>query len=93
MLWNSPGTIILIAVFLAGAVLFATGTAMLRRQRLRVQPMPAAAEPPDPYARIEELLAAADAPSIRELERMRDSDASPEIRDAADAALMVIGSR
>ena len=91
---NNPGAAILIVVFLVGAFFFALGTALVRRERSRVaapQPEPAGAAVT--FEDIDTLLARGDAASVRELERLRDSGADPAIRDAADAALMVIGSR
>jgi hypothetical protein len=95
---NNPGTAILLVVFLVGASFFALGTLLVRRDRLRQQ-LPKPTPAPEPqratpsFEAIDALLVRADASSIRELERLRDSDASPEIRGAAEDALIVIGSR
>jgi hypothetical protein len=78
--------------------LFALGTALVRRER-RTEPAPprvphrAPLRAPESFERIDQLLSLGDAPSVRELERLRDSAQSEEIRDAAEAALMVIASR
>jgi hypothetical protein len=68
----------------------------VRRDRLRQQSPEPTAEPVktvDPYERIEHLLTLGNAQGIGELERLRDSGASPEIREAAEDALIVIASR
>jgi hypothetical protein len=95
---NNPGTAILLVVFLVGASFFALGTLLVRRDRLRGEsPQHAPAREPQratpSFEDIDALLVRADAQSIRELERLRDSDASPEIRGAAEDALIVIASR
>ena len=91
---NNPGTAILVVVFLVGALFFALGNALIRRDRLRAAASQSAVEPASAtFEDIDVLLSRGDAASIRELERLRESDASPEIRDAAEAALMVIASR
>ncbi len=98
LLSSNSGTTILLVVFLAGALLFALGTALVRRER-RTEPAPlrvpqrAPLRAPESFERIDQLLSLGDAPSARELERLRDSAQSEEIRDAAEAALMVIASR
>jgi hypothetical protein len=95
LLWNNPGAGILIVVFLVGAVFFAVGTALVRRERV-VHQAPQSPSVPvevDYFVRIDELLTRGDAASVKELEALRDRNANPEIRDAADAALMVIASR
>ena len=100
LLSNNPAFVVLLAVFLIGALFYWLGTILVRRERkARIADAPAAVEEaaPAPAATpvetVEALLARGDAASIRELEALRDRDPSDEIRDAADAALMVIGSR
>ncbi|HTU68844.1 MAG TPA: hypothetical protein VMF11_00870 [Candidatus Baltobacteraceae bacterium] len=94
---NNPGVVILVVVFLIGAAFFAIGTVMVRRERrprpASPPPQPADAAPFDYFARIDELLERGDAAGIRELEAMRDRNDDPGVRDAADAALMVIRAR
>ena len=90
LLSNNSGATILLVVFLVGALFFALGTVLVRRER-RAQPAPQRAT--ESLERIDELLIAGDATSIRELERLRDSAGSADIRDAAEDALIVISSR
>jgi hypothetical protein len=93
---SNPGTAILLVVFLVGALIFALGTLLVRRERLRKDAPQPSVEPVktvDPYERIEALLTLSDASSVRELERLRDSGATSEIRAAAEDALIVIASR
>lgn len=91
LLSSNSGATILLVVFLVGALLFALGTVLVRRERRSAPPTPMRI--PESLERIDRLLTVGDATSIRELERLRDSAQSEEIRDAADAALMVIASR
>lgn len=78
MLSNNPGVLILVVVLGIGAIFFAVGTALARRERIN---------------RIETLLAIGDPESVRELEALRDRGPSQAIRDAADDALLVIATR
>lgn len=94
-LTSNPGAAILVVVFLIGAIFFAIGTLLVRRERFVQQapPQPVQAGPVDYFARIDELLTLGNAASVRELEALRDRNEDAEVRDAADAALMVIASR
>lgn len=90
---SNSGTTILLVVFLVGALLFALGTMLVRRERDTQQAPPSGPVEVDYFARIDELLTRGDAASVKELEALRDRDADADVRDAADAALMVIASR
>ena len=98
LLASNPGAAILLVVFLVGAFFFVLGTVLVRRERRAAQPKPAAPSAPAPisaesFERVEQLLSRGDTASVRELERLRSSGQSAEIRDAADDALIVIASR
>jgi hypothetical protein len=90
LLSNNSGATILLVVFLVGALFFALGTVLVRRER-RAGPAPQRAS--ESFERIDHLLTLGDATSVHELERLRDSARSTEIRDAAEDALIVISSR
>lgn len=90
MLSNNSGATILLVVFLVGALFFALGTVLVRRER-REKPAPERA--PESFERIDQLLVAGDATSVRELERLRATAESTEVREAAEDALIVIASR
>ena len=90
LLSNNSGATILVVVFLVGALLFALGTVLVRRE-CRAEPAPQRA--PESFERIDDLLTLGDATSVRELERLRDSAESADVRDAAADALIVIASR
>lgn len=87
LLSNNSGATILVVVFLVGALLFALGTVLVRRAE------PAPQRAPESFERIDDLLTLGDATSVRELERLRDSAESADVRDAAADALIVIASR
>jgi hypothetical protein len=78
LLSSNPGALVLIVVFCIGAIFFAIGSFIIRRERIE---------------RVEALLAIGDDASVRELTALRDRAASQRLRDAADDALLVIASR
>jgi hypothetical protein len=90
LLSNNSGATILLVVFVVGALFFALGTVLVRRER-RAGPAPERA--PESLERIDQLLTAGDATSVAELRRLRDSAQSADIRGAAEDALIVISSR
>lgn len=75
---NNSGTIFLLVVFVIGAICFAAGTWLVRRTDVGF---------------VEDLLRKGDAESVRQLEELRDSAPEPKIREAAEDALLIIGSR
>jgi hypothetical protein len=77
-LLNNSGTLILLVVFIIGAICFAAGTWLIRRTDTSF---------------VDELLLKGDAESVRRLEELRDSAPEPKIREAAEDALLILGSR
>ncbi len=93
---------VFLALFLVGALLFVLGT-MLRREReartIEAQP-PAARTQPEPVLDvagrldlIERLVMVGQPWCIEQLDTIRREDPEESVREAADAALMVIGAR
>jgi hypothetical protein len=93
LLQNNPGATILLVVFLVGALFFALGTVLVRRERAVREP----AQPPETQEQrlelVERLTMVGQPWCVDELRVIREKDPDPLVRDAADAALMVIGSR
>jgi hypothetical protein len=104
---NSPGFLILLVVFVFGALVFALGTAMVRRP---VVPTPSAPEAATPWTAdlagtndllhvslridmVERLAMIGEPWCVTMLERAQAEDADQTVRDAADSALLVIGAR
>jgi hypothetical protein len=88
---NRAGLIFFVALFIAGAILFAIGTLLIRRDRsVREQEaMPSV----DRLEMIERLVMVDQPWCVDELHRIATSDSDPVVREAAEAALLVIGSR
>jgi len=87
--------VILLVVFLIGALFFVAGSLLVRRERLaKTTPAPMQTSvPAQPFERIDALLERGDAQSVLELERLRAGTNDPQVRDAADDALTVIRAR
>ncbi len=88
MLSNNPGLLALVVVFIAGALLFALGTFMVRREKQ--------APSPSVVVRIDqsERLALVGQPwCVEQLEREFLTDRAAEVRNAAEDALVVIRAR
>ena len=75
---NNAGTPILLAIFVIGAICFAAGTWLIRRTDTGF---------------VDELLRKGDDESVRRLEELRDNAPEPKIREAAEDALLILGSR
>ena len=94
---------VLLAVFIVGALVFVLGTMLSRERQARaIEAQPAAppetkAEPVlDVTARmdlVERLVMVGQPWCIEQLDTLRREDPDESVREAADAALMVIGSR
>lgn len=93
---------IFLALFLVGAIVFVIGTMLAREKRAHLvesQATVAHVEPeplPDVETRIDmvERLAMVGQPwCVDQLDKIRTEDPDESVREAADAALMVIGSR
>ncbi len=79
---------------MVGAIFFAVGTLLVRRERLAREEEPAAVlSVEDRLDMIERLVIVGQPWCVDELRGIRDRDPDPLVRDAADAALLVIGSR
>jgi hypothetical protein len=88
---NRAGHIFFVALFVAGAILFAIGTLLVRRDRLvrEQEAIPTA----DRLDMIERLVMVGQPWCIDELRKIAGNDPDAIVRDAAEAAVMVIGSR
>jgi hypothetical protein len=101
LLSNSPVTVAFVIVGIAGAILFIIGSLINRERAARLaEANPAletALEPAvDVATRIDlvERLAMVGQPwCVQQLNTIRDTDPDESVREAADAALTVIGSR
>jgi hypothetical protein len=89
---NRAELIVFVAIFVAGAVAFAIGTLLVRRDRIvREQEPPMPSE--DRLDMIERLVIVGQPWCVEELRAILNNDPDPVARDAADAALLVIASR
>lgn len=101
LLSSNALTLTLVAVFIIGAILFVIGTMIAReRQAHTIEAKPvneSQAEPKlDVAARMDmvERLAMVGQPwCVDQLDKIRREDPDESVREAADAALMVIGAR
>ena len=101
MLSTNPGTVLFAVLIIAGAMLYVIGTMLRRETTARVEDARAAAQAPaesiaDVETRIDmvERLAMVGQPwCVDQLAKIRDEDPDDSVREAANAALMVIGSR
>jgi len=93
LLLNNPGAVILLVVFLIGAAMFAVGTWLVRRGRAVHEPAQPAETQEQRLELVERLAMVGQPWCIDELRVIREKDPDPLVRDAADAALMVIASR
>jgi hypothetical protein len=89
---NRAGLIFLVALFVAGAILFAIGTLLVRRARLEGEDEPQMHQE-DRLDTIERLAIVGQPWCVDELRKIVSNDPDPVVREAADAALLVIGSR
>ena len=101
MLSNNPVSLVLIIIGIAGAILFIIGTLIARERKAHVAeipaPTPVSTQPAvDVETRldlIERLVIVGQSWCVDQLNTIRDTDPDESVREAADAALMVIGSR
>jgi len=100
LLSSSSGGFVILVVFLIGALLFAIGTVLARRERPRreepVDESLVIAQPgsvADRLEMIERLVMVGQPWCVDELRALLERERDPLVRDAAEAALMVIGSR
>lgn len=99
---NALGNVLL-AVFIVGALVFVLGTMLAREREARAveaQPAPPAQTKAEPVLDvagrldlIERLVMVGQPWCIEQLDTIRRDDPDESVREAADAALMVIGSR
>jgi hypothetical protein len=80
-------------MFVVGAIFFALGTLLVRRERLAREDATPQLSVEDRLDVIERLVIVGQPWCREELEGIRDRDSDPLVRDAAEAALLVIGSR
>jgi len=88
LLSNNPGLLALVVVFIAGALLFALGTFMVRREKQ--------AQTPTVLLRLDQIerLALVGQPwCVEQLEREFVTDRDVDVRNAAEDALVVIRAR
>lgn len=90
---NRAGLILLVAIFVLGAILFALGTLLVRRERLAREDTTPILSQEDRLDMIERLVIVGQPWCVDELRAILERDPDPLVRDAADAALMVIGAR
>lgn len=90
---NRTALIFFVAAFVLGAILFALGTLLVRRERLAREAAPPSMSQEDRLDLIERLVMVGQPWCVDELRAILNNDADPAVRDAADAALLVIGSR
>jgi hypothetical protein len=89
---NRTWLIFVVALFVLGAISYALGTLMLRRER-RLQEEPLVLNQEDRLDMIERLVMVGRPWCVDELRTILNNDPDQAVRDAADAALLVIGSR
>jgi hypothetical protein len=90
---NRAGLIFLVAIFVLGAILFALGTLLVRRERRAQEDTTPILSREDRLDMIERLVIVGQPWCVDELRAILERDPDPLVRDAADAALMVIGAR
>jgi hypothetical protein len=96
---SNPALVIYAVVFLVGAGLFVLGSLIVRAERTRiarVAPVPETGAPGDLELQLDyvERLAMVGQPwCVDELESLRAKAYDPQVRDAAEAALIVILAR
>jgi hypothetical protein len=90
---NRTGLIFLVAVFVLGAIIFALGTLLVRRERLARESAVPSMSQEDRLDMIERLVMVGQPWCADELRAILNNDPDPAVRDAADAALLVIASR
>lgn len=101
LLSSNPLAVILVGLFIVGAIVFVIGTMLTREQQARaIEAQPAAqaeAEPaldvPGRIDLIERLVMVGHPWCIEQLDAIRREDPDESVREAADAALMIIGAR
>jgi hypothetical protein len=101
LLSSNPLALFLVVLFIVGAIAFVMGTMLARERRAPVAEVqssaPSAAEPVlDVAGRldlIERLVMVGQPWCIEQLDTIRRDDPDESVREAADAALMVIGAR
>jgi hypothetical protein len=90
---NRAGLIFLVAIFVLGAILFALGTLLVRRERLAREDTTPILSQEDRLDMIERLVMVGQPWCVEELRAILERDPDPLVRDAAESALLVIGSR
>jgi hypothetical protein len=102
LLPSNPLALFLVVLFIAGAIIFVIGTMLTRERQARAieaqhASRPSQAEPAlDVAGRIdlvERLVMVGQPWCIEQLDTIRREDPDESVREAADAALMVIGAR
>jgi hypothetical protein len=97
LLSSNPAAFALVGIFLAGAILFIIGTLIQRERAAQIAPSGGSVESAaDIETRVDmvERLAMLGQPwCVEQLTAIRNSDPDETVRDAADAALTVIGAR
>jgi hypothetical protein len=90
---SRAGLILLVAIFILGAILFALGTLLVRRERVEREDAVPILSQEDRLDMIERLVMVGQPWCVDELRELKERDPDLLVRDAADAALLVIGSR
>ena len=91
---NRAELIFLLAVFVAGAIIFAIGTLLVRRDRAaQEEATPVLSDRADRLEMIERLAMVGQPWCVDELRKVIATDADPIVRTAAEDALLVIGAR
>jgi hypothetical protein len=90
---NRTALIFFVALFVLGAILFALGTLLVRRERIAREAATPSMSQADRLDMIERLVMVGQPWCVDELRAILNNDPDPAVRDAADAALLVIGSR
>ena len=101
LLSNNPLAVLFVALLIAGAVLFLIGSMFVREREARqAQTQPVAETSAEPLVdvatridMVERLAMVGQSWCIEQLDKIRNEDPDELVREAADAALMVIASR
>lgn len=97
---NNSGTLFFFAILLIGAIVFIIGTMLRREREAQRQPVVEAAPVAHPELDVETRLDLVERLAmvgqqwcVQQLNTIRDTDPDASVREAADAALLVIGAR
>ena len=90
MLSTNPLTLALVGLFITGAIIFVIGTMLTRETQAEAEPIVDIATRMDT---VERLAIVGQPWCVEQLDKIRREDPVDSVREAADAALTVIGAR